>query len=48
MVFMGGTLCLSGHQGFSNPDRSVEDRRSRLSFPAPAVVRRLRDDAIDA
>src|SRR6185503_16802945 len=26
MVFMGGTLRLSGREGFSNPDRSVEDR----------------------
>jgi hypothetical protein len=26
MVFMGGTLRLSGRGGFSNPDRSVEGR----------------------
>src|SRR4029079_3237942 len=40
MVFMGGTLRLSGREGFSNPDRSVEDRPWRRKLHCPAVVRR--------
>jgi hypothetical protein len=48
MVFMGGTLRLSGREGFSNPDRSVEASLAAESSTAPPLCVALRDVAIDA